>query len=194
MAEPIFWLALSFLLVAVCLTALLLTAIPAFQELARAGRSVARLAETLSRELPPTLEAIRLTGLEISELSDELNQGAKSAGEAVKQVNDSIKGVKKGAVNVTVATKSAFAGFKAGWKSFSKPKRSPRRNAPTAEEANRIKQLPPAPQAPTNPEITSTRRPDLLEVIEDGVSNTQPSIDAQSAPPSSENGTDKGNS
>ncbi|MEE3715267.1 DUF948 domain-containing protein [Tumidithrix elongata RA019] len=193
MAEPIFWLALSFLLVAVCLTALLLTAIPAFQELARAGRSVARLAETLSRELPPTLEAIRLTGLEISELSDELNQGAKSAGEAVKQVNDSIKGVKKGAVNVTVATKSAFAGFKAGWKSFSRPKRSPRRNAPTSEDANRIKQLPPAPQAPATPEITNARRPDPLEISEDIASDPKRSIDPPIAPPSAENGADRGN-
>jgi hypothetical protein len=154
MAEPIFWLALSFLLVAVSLTALLLTAIPAFQELARAGRSVSRLAETLSRELPPTLEAIRLTGLEISELSDELNQGARSAGEAVKQVNESLQGVKKGAVNVTVVTRSAFAGLKAGWKSLSKPKRSPRR-PPTPEEASRINQLPPAHPVPDMPSLNA---------------------------------------
>ncbi len=123
MMEPLFWLGLSILLVAVSLTALLVTAIPAFQELAKAGRSVQKLADTLSRELPPTLEAIRLTGLEISELSDELNQGAKNAGEAVKQVNDSIKGVKKQAISVSVTTRSALAGLKAGWRAFSKPKR-----------------------------------------------------------------------
>lgn len=123
MMEPLFWLGLSILLVAVSLTALLVTAIPAFQELAKAGRSVQKLADTLSRELPPTLEAIRLTGLEISELSDELNQGAKNAGETVKQVNESIKGVKKQAENVTVTTRSAIAGLRAGWQAFSKPKR-----------------------------------------------------------------------
>jgi len=123
MMEPLFWLGFSILLVAISLTALLVTAIPAFQELAKAGRSVQKLADTLSRELPPTLEAIRLTGLEISELSDELNQTAKNAGEAVKQVNDSIKGAKKQAESVSVTTRSAIAGLKAGWQAFSKPKR-----------------------------------------------------------------------
>jgi len=122
-------LALSFLLVVVCLTAVLITAIPAFQELARAGRSVTRLAETLSRELPPTLEAIRLTGLEISELSDELNQGAKNASEAVKQVNEGIKTVRRttnsAASSAAIATRSALAGLKAGWQSLRRPRRLP---------------------------------------------------------------------
>lgn len=123
MTEPLFWLGLSILLVAISLTALLAVAIPAFKELAQAGRSVQKLADTLSRELPPTLEAIRLTGLEISELSDELTQGAKNAGDAVKQVNDGIKGVKEKAQNVGIQTKSTLAGIKAGWLAFRKPKR-----------------------------------------------------------------------
>ncbi|PZO36678.1 MAG: DUF948 domain-containing protein [Pseudanabaena frigida] len=126
MSEAIFLLGLSFLLVVVCLTILLLTAIPAFQELAKAASSIIRLADTLTRELPATLEAIRLTGLELSELSDELNQGAKSAGEAVKQVNDGIKGVRQGASSATIATKSAFAGLKAGLKSLGRPRRQRR--------------------------------------------------------------------
>jgi uncharacterized phage infection (PIP) family protein YhgE len=126
MSEAIFLLVLSFLLVVVCLTILLLTAIPAFQELAKAASSIIRLADTLTRELPATLEAIRLTGLELSELSDELNQGAKSAGEAVKQVNDGIKGVRQGASSATIATKSAFAGLKAGLKSLGRPRRQRR--------------------------------------------------------------------
>lgn len=126
MSEAIFLLGLSFLLVVVCLTILLLTAIPAFQELAKAANSVVRLADTLTRELPATLEAIRMTGLELSELSDELNQGAKSAGEAVKQVNEGIKGVKQSASSATIATKSAFAGIKAGLKSLGRPRRQRR--------------------------------------------------------------------
>ncbi|MBD2187979.1 DUF948 domain-containing protein [Pseudanabaena mucicola] len=126
MSEAIFLLGLSFLLVVVCLTILLLTAIPTFQELAKAANSIIRLADTLTRELPATLEAIRMTGLELSELSDELNQGAKSAGEAVKQVNDGIKGVRQGASNATIATKSAFAGIKAGLKSLGRPRRKQR--------------------------------------------------------------------
>lgn len=126
MPEAIFLLGLSFLLVVVCLTILLLTAIPAFQELAKAANSIIRLADTLTRELPATLEAIRMTGLELSELSDELNQGAKTAGEAVKQVNDGIKGVRQGASSASIATKSAFAGLKAGIKSLGRPRRQKR--------------------------------------------------------------------
>jgi uncharacterized protein YoxC len=148
MMEPLFWLGLSILLVAVSLTALLVTAIPAFQELAKAGRSVQKLADTLSRELPPTLEAIRLTGLEITELSEELNQGAKNAGEAAKQVNDGIKGVKKQTENIAVSTRSAIAGLKAGWQSFSRSKRTKER------DMQRSRQLP----------YSETPPPEVLEV------------------------------
>jgi uncharacterized protein YoxC len=126
MPEAIFLLGLSFLLVVVCLTILLMTAIPTFKELGKAANSIIRLADTLTRELPGTLEAIRMTGLELSELSDELNQGAKNAGEAVKQVNDGIKGVRQGASNATIATKSALAGLRAGLKSFGRPRRQKR--------------------------------------------------------------------
>jgi uncharacterized phage infection (PIP) family protein YhgE len=142
MSEAIFLLGLSFLLVVVCLTILLLTAIPAFQELAKAANSIIRLADTLTRELPATLEAIRMTGLELSELSDELNQGAKSAGEAVKQVNDGIKGVRQGASNATIATKSAFAGFKAGLKSLGRPRRQKRSPSDLYPENLRSSNLP----------------------------------------------------
>ncbi len=134
MSEAIFLLGLSFLLVVVCLTILLLTAIPAFQELAKAANSIIRLADTLTRELPATLEAIRLTGLELSELSDELNQGAKSAGEAVKQVNDGIKGVRQSASSASIATKSAFAGIKAGLKSLGRPRRQRRGSSELNQE------------------------------------------------------------
>ena len=142
MSEAIFLLGLSFLLVVVCLTILLLTAIPTFQELAKAANSIIRLADTLTRELPATLEAIRMTGLELSELSDELNQGAKNAGEAVKQVNDGIKGVRQGASNATIATKSAYAGFKAGLKSLGRPRRNKRSPSELYQENLRSGNLP----------------------------------------------------
>lgn len=121
MIDPLFWLGLSILLVAVSLTAVLVAAIPAFQELARAARSVEKLAETLRRELPPTLESIRLTGMEISELTDEVSEGVKSAGQVVKQVDQSIGGAKKQAQNVQIATRSVFAGVKAALRSFRRP-------------------------------------------------------------------------
>jgi len=156
MTEPLFWLGLSILLVAVSLTALLVVAIPALKELAQAGRSVQKLADTLSRELPPTLEAIRLTGLEISELSDELTQSAKNAGDAVKQVNDGIKGVKEKAQNVGIQTKSTFAGLKAGWQAFRKPKRSRRPEDPLKNSSEqKLPELPSGQKLEKLPDLTT---------------------------------------
>ncbi|MEG3986428.1 DUF948 domain-containing protein [Microcoleus sp. Pol7_A1] len=120
MSDPIFWLGLSIFLVAVSLTAVLVTLIPAVQALARAARSVEKLADTLSREFPPTLEAIRLTGLEISELTDDVSEGVQSAGEVVKQVDRSIGSAKKQAQNVQVTTRSVVTGIKAAWKTLTR--------------------------------------------------------------------------
>nr|WP_242030624.1 MULTISPECIES: DUF948 domain-containing protein [unclassified Coleofasciculus] len=112
---------MSVLLVAVSLAAVLVSLLPAVQELARAARSVEKLADTLNREMPPTLESIRLTGLEISDLTDDVNEGVKSASQVVKQVDQSISGAKKQAQNVQVGTRSVFAGVKAAWKTFKRP-------------------------------------------------------------------------
>lgn len=118
MKDPVFWLGLSIFLVAVSLTAVLITALPALQELARAARSVEKLADTLRRELPPTLEAIRLTGMEISDLTDDVSEGVKSAGKVAKQVDQSVSGARSQAQKVQVTTRSVFAGVKAAWKTF----------------------------------------------------------------------------
>jgi len=126
-AEPIFWLGLSLLLVAVSLTAVLIAALPALQELARAARSAEKLFDTLNRELPPTLEAIRLTGLEISNLTDDMSEGVQGAGRIVRQVDDSIRSVKKQARKAQVSTRSLVAGVKAAWKVLSGNPTSSRR-------------------------------------------------------------------
>lgn len=125
-SEPLFWLGLSILLVAVSLTALLVAAIPALQEVARAARSAEKLFDTLSRELPPTLEAIRLTGLEISDLTDDVSESVQSASGVVKQVDQSLNSAKKQAQNVQSGTRSIFVGVKAAWKTFTNPKPSRR--------------------------------------------------------------------
>jgi uncharacterized protein YoxC len=119
-SDPLFWLGMSILLVAVSLTAVLVTLIPAVQALARAARSVEKLADMLSREFPPTLEAIRLTGREISELTDDVSEGVQSAGEVVKQVDRSLVTAKKQAQNVQVTTRSLMTGMKAAWKTFTR--------------------------------------------------------------------------
>ena len=118
MIDPLFCLGLSILLVAVSLTALLVAAFPALQELSRAARSAEKLFDTLSREFPPTLEAIRLTGLEISELTDEVHQGVESATGVVKQIDTSISNAKQQISRVKVGTKSLVAGVKVAWHTF----------------------------------------------------------------------------
>ena len=128
MIDPLFWLGMSLLLVAVSLTAVLVAAIPALRELGRASRSAEKLFDTLSRELPPTLDAIRMTSLEITDLTDDVSEGVKSAGQVVKQVDQSLDSAKKQAQNVQVGTLSLFVGVKAAWKTFTRQK-SPRRKS-----------------------------------------------------------------
>lgn len=125
MLDPLFWLGLSLLLVAVSLTAVLVALIPAVLEISRAARSAEKLFDTLRREFPPTLEAIRLTGLEISELTDDLNDGVNSATEVVRQVDRSLSDARKQAQKFSVGTRSIAAGVKAAWETWHRP--SPRR-------------------------------------------------------------------
>ncbi|MDZ8027119.1 MAG: DUF948 domain-containing protein [Nostoc sp. ChiQUE01a] len=122
MIDPLFWLGLSLLLVATSLTAVLVAAIPALQELARAARSAEKLFDTLSRELPPTLDAIRVTGLEITDLTDDVSQGVKSASQVVKQVDQSLDTARKQAQNLQVGTRSILVGVKAAWRNFTRQK------------------------------------------------------------------------
>ncbi len=136
MIYPLFWLGLSIFFVTASLTAVLVVAIPALQELARAARSAEKFFDTLSRELPPTLYAIRKTGLEITDLTDDLNEGVKSVGQVVKQVDQSLDGAKKQAQNLQVGARSITVGVKAAWKSFTR-KKSGRRTTdhlPTSEK------------------------------------------------------------
>ena len=115
MREPLFWLGLSLFLVAVSLTAVLIVAIPTLQELSKAANSAEKLFDTLNREFPPTLEAIRLTGAEINELTDELNTGVKSATGMVKQVDRNLTASSQQLKNAQVKTKSILTGAKVAW-------------------------------------------------------------------------------
>jgi len=129
--DPLVWLSLSFLLVAVSLTAVLVAALPALQELARAARSAEKLFDTLSRELPPTLEAIRLTGTEITNLTDDLSQNVQAAGRVINQVDQSVAGVRQQAQQAQTSTRSVVAGIKAAWQAWNRPPAS-RRSYPAA--------------------------------------------------------------
>ena len=122
MIDPLFWLGLSILLVAASLTAVLVASIPALQELARAARSAEKFFDTLSRELQPTLNAIRNTSLEITDLTDDVSEGVKSAGQVVKQFDQSLNSAKKQAENIQVGTRSVLIGIKAALISFNRKK------------------------------------------------------------------------
>lgn len=127
MTEPLFWLGLSILLVAVSLAAVLIAALPALQELARAARSAEKLFDTLNRELPPTLEAIRSTGQEITHLTEDVGQNMQSAGRVVEQIDQSLTTMKEQAHQAQITTRSMMAGVKAAWQVLSRsPKSSSR--------------------------------------------------------------------
>jgi uncharacterized protein YoxC len=116
--DPLLFLGCSTLLVAVSLTALVVAAFPTIQDLSRAARSAEKLFDRLDRELPPTLEAIRLAGLELSDLSDEMSQGVQSASAVVQQVDLSLTEVKKQAGNVRTNTRSVWVGVQAAWQTW----------------------------------------------------------------------------
>ncbi len=128
MTDPLFWLVLSFLFVSISLTIVLVLAIPALRELSRAARSAEKLFETLRREFPPTLQAIRLTGLEISDLTDNVSEGVQSAGQVVKQVDQSLTEARQQAQRVQSSTRSVVVGIRAAWRTFTRsPKPSTQR-------------------------------------------------------------------
>jgi uncharacterized protein YoxC len=158
--EPLFWLGLSFFLVAVSLTAVLLVLVPAVRELSRAARSVEKLCDTISRELPPTLESIRLTSLEITELTDDVTEGVQHAGRVVQQVDQSLSGVKNQAQRVQVSTRSVMAGVRAAWGTFTRsPKgRIKSRDGQRASNNGQRRRLP-ASQAPKVDPLTHAMPP-----------------------------------
>ncbi len=119
MSEPVFWLGLSVGLVGVGILAVVIALLPAVIQLGRAAQSVERFFDTLLRELPPTLEALRLTSLEVSEIADSLDEGVKGAGQVVKQVNRSLEGARNQARGAQVNVRSFWAGVRAAWQALS---------------------------------------------------------------------------
>lgn len=143
MTEPLFWLGLSILLVAVSLAAVLIAALPAIQELARAARSAEKLFDTLSRELPPTLESIRLTGTEITNLTEDLNQNVQSAGRVVEQLDQGLGGMKQQVRQAQVTSRSLAAGIKAAWQVLRQPNPPRSRDLPESDRRTHEASAPP---------------------------------------------------
>ncbi len=121
MTDPVVWLGASLLLVAASLALLLVAALPAIQEIARAARSAEKLFDLLSRELPPTLAAIRLTGSEITSLTDGVNQNVQTATRVVGQLDQSLSGIKQQAEQAQTTTRRFGIGLRAAWQSLTRP-------------------------------------------------------------------------
>jgi uncharacterized protein YoxC len=155
--DPIFWLGLSILLVAASVAAVLLAMIPAMKEMARAAQSAEKLFDTLNRELPPTLEAIRLTSLELTELTDDVTDSVQGLGSIVQNVDGGVSGVKQQADQVKISTKSVMAGVKAAWKTLkSEPGEAEATAASSPDNAADPPAIPGHHQAPMpNPRLVS---------------------------------------
>ncbi|KAH1113801.1 hypothetical protein J1N35_007179 [Gossypium stocksii] len=95
--------------VAVSATWLFLSAIPALLAFKRAAESLEKLMDVTREELPDTMAAVRLSGMEISdltmELSDlgqEITQGVRSSTRAVRLAEERLRGLKDIASSASV--------------------------------------------------------------------------------------------
>lgn len=147
MIDPLFWLGLSLFLVSFSLFAVLLVTIPTLQEVARAARSAEKLFDTLNREFPPTLEAIRLTGKEVGELTDDINQGIDRATGVVKQVDRGLVDAKQQVQQVQESSRGLAAGVRAAWKVWRKPQYS---NGSIPSRRNKFPRRTPQPESEDN--------------------------------------------
>ena len=124
---------------------LLAIAILTLQELARAARSAEKLIDTLNRELPVTLKDLRLTGKELSGLTDEVSGGVQSARNVVEQVDRGMVEARVQAQRAQITTRSFFAGASAALQVLVSGKPRRRQRPPTRR---------PTRQAPTYPAST----------------------------------------
>ena len=123
------WLGLSILLLAVGLAILVGASIPALLGLARAARSAEKFFDTLDRELPRTLEAMRHTGADLRGLADDMTDGVSSARNIVKQVDRGLSDVRQQAHQARRTSRSIAVGVRAAWRVLTKPKRRSRKPA-----------------------------------------------------------------
>lgn len=159
------------------LTAVLVVLVPAIRELSRAARSVEKLCDTLNRELPPTLESIRLTSDEINHLADDVNEGVQNASRVAQQVDQEVSNVRVQAKRVQIGTRSLAAGVNAAFSTLMQPeKRRDRRLKPQKRP------IPPTSQAKRIEGRTSVSpsQPDATMVSNTSTSPAIPSNPARS--------------
>ncbi|KAG4189309.1 hypothetical protein ERO13_A08G218300v2 [Gossypium hirsutum] len=72
-------------------TSLVIAAVPTLFAMRRAAVSLSKLADTAREELPSTMAAIRLSGMEISDLSQEIADGVNKSAQAVQAAEAGIR-------------------------------------------------------------------------------------------------------
>lgn len=177
--NSIIWLGLSILLLALGLTILVCVSIPALLGLARAARSAEKLFDTLDRELPRTLEAMRNTGADLSGLADNMTDGVHSARNIVKQVDSGLSDVRQQASQAKRTTRSVAVGFRAAWRVLTKPSR---RRRPPVKPPIRPKgesvDTPPVDQPDPNPPVYASDVTPQLRSAKDSSANKKSSTNA----------------
>lgn len=135
-------------MVAVSLVIFLASLLPTIQELNRAVRGAEHLIETLNRELPTTLDALRSTSRELNHLTKDMGDGVESAKQIVKQVDRSLEETEKQLVQARITSQSAIAGAKAAWNAFFQVDRN-RAKQPSSSTNHVSSQLMKQPNADT---------------------------------------------
>ncbi|PKU87956.1 uncharacterized protein LOC110092515 [Dendrobium catenatum] len=80
----------------IAFTSLVIAAVPTLFALKRAATSLARLADTTREELPSTMAAIRLSGMEISDLTLELNELSEEIADGVNKSAQAVQAAEAG--------------------------------------------------------------------------------------------------
>lgn len=108
--QAFFLLAFMACTTSIAFTSLVIAAIPTLHAMTRAATSLAKLADTAREELPSTMAAIRLSGmeisdltLEISDLSQEIADGVHKSAQAVQAAEAGIKQIGALARSTTIS-------------------------------------------------------------------------------------------
>ncbi|MEO1401349.1 MAG: DUF948 domain-containing protein [Cyanobacteria bacterium J06635_1] len=149
MTNPLFWLSLSMGLLALSVILLLMVAIPVVLGMARVVRSAEKLLDVLHQELPPTLHSLRQTGADLSDLTEDVNEGVQGASHVVKRVDQSLTQASQQAQQAQMTARSLWAGLTVAWGVFMQPSRPKRRQRPpTRRPSTTPPSVMPSPKAP----------------------------------------------
>lgn len=116
--DPTLWLSISATLLATSLTVIVVVTIPVVITLSRTAQNAEKLLDTLNRELPATLSALRSTGEELSELTEDLGDSVESAKQVVQRVDQGMSRAGQQWQQVRVTSKGAIAGLRVAWATF----------------------------------------------------------------------------